>query len=289
MTASGSNGAYGGAGQAPAPDRVVAAEADATSAWTRRVAAHNEQFARLAQSPGAIGRPRYNDADASTPELSYLRTILKPSDMVLDVEATAEFSIPAARLTQGVVAFNADTHRIATLELAMREKRVTNIATVREAWPPPTPQRCQVALAAYALHHCSDIGPFLDAMELAASRTCVAILNVDSPRSSLHWLWMEVHREPYERLPALSEFITLLQARGCLFDLRVGSRAPVSYACGAEARRDIRAQLSVVSGSEKDERLQRMLDRALLERDDRFGLAWDREPFGVITWSAPVQ
>ena len=54
------------------------------------------------------------------------------------------------------------------------------------------------------------IGPFLDAMEAATRRRCVAVLGEGAMTTTATLFWEPIHGEPRVRLPALPELLTLL-------------------------------------------------------------------------------
>jgi len=130
-----------------------------------------------------------------------------------------------------------------------------------------------------------DIGPFLDAMESAASRLCIAVLLRQPPPTEADHLWPAVHGVERAALPSLPEFLTLLLARGRLFELRLVGRSPQSYEQPDQVLTFLRQQLWTAPDSDKDRRLQRVARERLQERDGRYALSWAPVSVGIVTWA----
>src|SRR5262249_11218566 len=129
-----------------------------------------------------------------------------------------------------------------------------------------------------------EIGPFLDAMEIAARRLCVAVLLDPSPPHPAEPFWPPVHGEARVSLPALTEFLVLLLARGRLFDLRLIEREPTTYDGPDAPLGWLHQQLFVSPDTTKGRRLTELARAAITRRGDRWALSWDPVPLGVVTW-----
>jgi hypothetical protein len=71
-----------------------------------------------------------------------------------------------------------------------------------------------VGLIAHVGYDVEEIGPFLDALEAASRRLCVAVLMERAPASAADPFWPPVHGEVRVPLPALPEAVELLEVRG---------------------------------------------------------------------------
>ena len=71
-----------------------------------------------------------------------------------------------------------------------------------------------VALIAHVGYDVEEIGPFVDGMEAAAGRLCVAVLMEQVPAAAANPFWPPVHGEERVPLPALPDLLELLEARG---------------------------------------------------------------------------
>jgi hypothetical protein len=154
----------------------------------------------------------------------------------------------------------------------MTEHGIHNVRPVRARWPMDpdagSVPRADVALIAHLGYDVERIGEFLDAMEAAAGRLCVAVLAERVPSAPAGPFWPVVHAEERAELPALAEFLAILRSR---------RRAPaVTYA--GRNRRDfasrdavlawLRNQLFVEPGSTADLRLVAELERRMVTSDD---------------------
>ena len=99
------------------------------------------------------------------------------------------------------------------LRTGKAEHGLANLRIVAGAWPAALadlgdPPVADVAFIAHVGYDIEEIGPFLDAMDAAASRMCVAMLTDRSPASVADPFWPEVHgmeRIPLPALPKLAE------------------------------------------------------------------------------------
>jgi hypothetical protein len=85
-------------------------------------------------------------------------------------------------------------------------------------------------------------------------------------------------------LPALPEFLSLLLARGKLFQVRLGARPPMGYPSTDGLIAFLRQQLFVEPGSAKDRVLQDVAREQVREADGRFWISSEATPLGVVTW-----
>jgi hypothetical protein len=146
-----------------------------------------------------------------------------------------------------------------------------------------------VALIAHVGYDIEAIGPFLGAMEAAASRLCVAILMERQPASVADPFWPRVHGETRVSLPALPEFVELLRARGHEPKVSMMERKARRFEGREEVEGFARRQLWVAEGGEKDRRFHEALDDLVVEAPDgTFGLVEQpSSAVGVVSW-APV-
>jgi hypothetical protein len=148
----------------------------------------------------------------------------------------------------------------------------------------PELPRGDVGLMAHVGYDIAEIGPFLDALESAAARLCVAVMGESAMATVATLFWERIHGEPRVRLPALPEMLTLLLARGSLPEVRLVDRVPSTFASLDEALSIPRRQLWLRPGSAKDERLQRLVAGTLEEREGRFAFDWRPTKIGIVSW-----
>jgi hypothetical protein len=143
-----------------------------------------------------------------------------------------------------------------------------------------------VALISHLGYDVEEIGAFLDAMESVARRLCIAVLLDRPPPTEADRFWPAVHDVERAALPALPEFLSLLLARGRLFELRLVHRDQQTYADPDQVLAVLRQQLWTRPGSPKDERLVAALQKRIQERDGRYALSWEPARVGIVTWSS---
>jgi hypothetical protein len=124
-------------------------------------------------------------------------------------------------------------------------------------------------------------------MESVARRLCVAVLMERQPASVADPCWPPVHGEARVALPALPEFVELLQARGREPSVEMVEREPRRFASRDELAGFLRRQLWVEEGSEADARFQTALDSLLVVDEDGRVRLRDQGvlPIGVVCWS----
>ncbi|MEZ0239588.1 MAG: NTP transferase domain-containing protein [Chloroflexota bacterium] len=279
------------------------------AAWAERVRANREQVERVREAPdeGDFYRPvsalfRANPQRTDDPVLHALRSIVRRDDVVLDIGAGAgRYALPLATDVREVIALDPSTAMLAALREAMAEFGITNVRLLDGRWPldPAEPGGAaalgelgplpvaDVALIAHVGYDVEAIGPFLDAMEAAARRTCVAVLMERSPGSMAAPFWPDVHGEARIALPALSDFTELLVARSRSPEVRIVESERRRWTDRGELETFLRHQTWTVPGSDQDGRLQSAIDRrATVELDGTVTLGEEsRLSIGVVVWS----
>ena len=167
-------------------------------------------------------------------------------------------------------------------------RRIENTELRAERWPPASTDeyRADVAFISHVGYDVEAIGPFLDALEAAASRTCVAVLMDRPPPSAFSALWPAVHGEPQSELPGLVEFLALLLARGALPEMRVAATEDWRFDSPAEAETVALRRLWLSPDGPKAARLRDALARTLLHDGDGVRLP-HRSRVGLVTWTPP--
>jgi SAM-dependent methyltransferase len=280
-----------------APTRSAAAAAEA--AWAARVRAHHEQTARLRETPeggdfyAPVSRTFISDPRRSDDEvLDLLVSLAVPDESWLDIGAGAgRYALPLALRVHDVIALDPSPAMLAALREQAAEHGIANVRTVEARWPvdpaaAPAPT-ADAALIANLGYDVEAIGPFLDAMEAAAGRICVAILVDRPPARPAHAFWPPVHGEARAELPALDDFLDLLIARGrSPHEVRV-PRPPHGFAAREELNRWLRNQLFVEPGSAKDAVLARELERRVVDHPDGSVTLASQVPMmtGVVAWA----
>ncbi|MYD74078.1 MAG: class I SAM-dependent methyltransferase [Chloroflexi bacterium] len=205
-------------------DRGSSAE-ELTQAWADRVAANREQAERVREEPasGDHYRPlasafRADPRRIGDSALEALLAVASMADTWVDVGAGAgRFALPLALHVKHVIAIEPSQAMRAELANMQIEHGVTNVEIRNQRWPSDDAaitDMADVALISHVGYDVEQIGPFLDTMERAAARECVALQFDYSPQSLFQQVWPVIHGEEQAHLPGAVEFIELLQARG---------------------------------------------------------------------------
>jgi CTP:molybdopterin cytidylyltransferase MocA/SAM-dependent methyltransferase len=201
------------------------------TAWADRVRANREQVDRVREVPDGVdfyapvrSMFRADPTRTDDPVLAALLAICQVGDTWLDVGAGAgRFALPVARalMTSGgsVIALDTSPSMLDALRDIASEYRISNVRTIEARWPPASASdvadvTSDVVLIAHVGYDIESIGPFVDAMESASRRELVAVLMEQVPASAADVFWPPVHGETRVGLPALRDFIELLEARG---------------------------------------------------------------------------
>lgn len=275
------------------PDALAPAAEDLLRAWAARVRANREQVDQFREAAPedfyapVAGMFRADPRRDDEPTLNVLRTLVQPGDSVLDIGAGGgRYALPLALACREVIAVEPSDGMLRVLREGMEEFSIQNVEPVRVRWPEgaaPSHQ-ADVALIANLGYDVEEIGPFLDAMESAARRLCVAVLLSQPPPTEADRLWPYVHGVERAALPALPEFLRLLLARGRLFEVRLVERSPQTFEQPEQPLPFLRQQLWTAVGSEKDARLQQVLRERVQEREGRYALSWEPAHVGIVTW-----
>ena len=281
---------------APPLDALSPSGLEALRAWGRRVRANREQAERVREGTGAAdfyaavaSDFRADPRREGDPALEVLRTLVRPGETWLDIGAGGgRYALPLARIAGKVIAVEPSPGMQDVLRAGMAENGICNIDVVAARWPmEAAAPAADVALIAHVGYDIEEIGPFLDAMEAAARRLCAAVLVTPSPPHPAEPFWPPIHGEARVPLPALTEFLVLLLARGRLFELRLAERQPLAHATSEGPLRWLRQQLLVGPDTAMGPKLAALAREAIRERDGRWALSWDPVALGIVTWCPP--
>ena len=271
-------------------------------AWARRVRGNRDQVDRVREAPdgqdfyASVSSIFREDPNRSgDPVLDALRTHARASDAWLDIGAGAgRYALPLARTIRRVIALDPSTSMLAALREGMAEHEIGNVEVIEGRWPAVVAENealarelpADVTLIAHVGYDVEAIGPFLDAMERATRRECVAVLMERSPASLAEPFWPPIHGEQRIALPALPAFVDLLRARGREPTVVAVESARRHWPSRGEIERFVRRQTWVVPGSAKDRRMQELIDRWLVEHDDGTVDLSIAEPLtvGLVSW-----
>ncbi|HET9344909.1 MAG TPA: methyltransferase domain-containing protein [Candidatus Limnocylindrales bacterium] len=280
---------------------TTATAAELEAAWAERVRANREQVDRVREVPDHdfyapvsslfVADPRRTGEEA----LDALLTLAEPEDRWLDIGAGAgRYALPLAAQVAEVIAVEPSASMRNALRTGKEEHGLDNVRIVAGAWPSALetlgePPVAEVSFIAHVGYDIEAIGPFVDAMERAAARLCVAMLTDQSPASVADPFWPLVHGMERVPLPALPELVELLRARGRSTEIRRVERAPRTFDSFDGLATFVRRQLWIAEDGEKEERFRAALVGMARERDDD-GWTLASPPvgsIGILTWAPP--
>jgi SAM-dependent methyltransferase len=274
---------------------------DLEAAWAARVRANREQAEGLRETQAGgdfyapvsalfVADPHRTDE----PALAHLRAMARPDQTWLDIGAGAgRYALPLALAAKAVIAVEPSAGMRRALRAGLAEHGIGNVRIVAGAWPESLGRlgrlpAADVSLIAHVGYDIEPIGPFLDAMDAATRRSCVAVLTDCSPASVADPFWPLVHGEERVALPALPELLDLLHARGRRTEVLRTERPTRTFESVAALGAFLRRQLFIAEGSAKDARIRAVLPDRVAERDGAWTLV-DRpaDSIGIVTWGPP--
>jgi hypothetical protein len=267
---------------------------DLLAAWAARVDADHEQVDRCreVEDPAdyyqsVAGRFRADPRRTDDAVLNVLLEQANAADVWFDVGAGAgRYALPIALHVRELIAVDPSPSMLSNLGEDATASGIGNVRTIAARWPmgagAPT---ADVSLIAHVGYDIGQVGPFLDALESASRRLCVAVMGEGAMTIVASLFWQDIYGEPRVRLPAMPELISLLLARGRLPALTWVDRVRPTFESADAALREARRQLWLREGSEKDQKLGGLARDRLIEREGRF--SWDERPskIGIAAWS----
>jgi SAM-dependent methyltransferase len=264
------------------------------AAWAARVQADHEQVERRREvaDPTDFYAPVVNRfrADPRRTDDAVLAALLvhaRPDEVWLDVGAGGgRYALPIALRVREVIAVEPSPSMAATLQDDAGASGIANIRVLHERWPlAEGAAAADVGLIAHVGYDIGAIGQFLEALEGASRRLCLAVMGEAAMTTVATLFWQEIHGEPRTRLPAMPELLSLLLARGRRPSLVWVERTPPTFHNPDDALAMARRQLWLRLGGEKDRRLAALARERLIERDG--GFSWDDRAsrIGIAAWS----
>jgi hypothetical protein len=272
---------------------ILRPSADAALAeWAARIRANREQAERVrgAARTGDFYAPiaqafRAHPHRTGDETLDVLRALAVPGETWIDIGAGGgRYALPLALGAREVIAVEPSAGMRAVLAAGMEESGIANVRVIDSTWPMVERPQADVALIAHVGYDVEAIGPFLEAMEAAASRLCVAVLVAGSPPIAAEPFWPPIHGEARHRLPGLAEFLVLLLARGVLPEVRMLEREPMQFDDPDGPLTWLHQQLFIPDAGPKSDQLRAMVRERVSERDGRWAVSWETLPMGVVSW-----
>jgi molybdenum cofactor cytidylyltransferase len=272
-------------------------------AWGARVRANREQVERLREVPDGTDfyAPvsslfRADPTRTDDPVLDALLALVRSGETWLDIGAGAgRFALPIARALDpsggSVVALDPSRSMLEGLLEIAEDYAVENLRTIEARWPLTDARavadfEADVALIAHVGYDVEEIGPFVEQMEAAAGRLCIAVLMEQVPAAAANPFWPPVHGEERVPLPALPDLLELLEARGRQPSVERIAIEPRRFESRDVLEGFVRRQLWIDPAGPKEKRFQKALDSLAVQSAD----GWTLEgrgvgTVGIVTWA----
>jgi molybdenum cofactor cytidylyltransferase len=270
------------------------------AAWAARVRANREQVERIREV--ADGEDFYAPVNSlfradptrtDDPVLDALLHLVRSGETWLDVGAGAgRFALPIARALDpsggAVVALDPSRSMLEGLSEIAEDYAIENVRAIEATWPPADPRafEADVALIAHVSYDIEAIGPFMDGLEEAAGRLCVAVLMERVPAAAANVFWPPIHGEERVPLPALPDVLELLEARGRRPSLERITTEPRRFDSRQAVEGFVRRQLWIDPAGPKEARFQAALEELAI-KDEHGWTIKGRGPgdIGIVTWA----
>jgi SAM-dependent methyltransferase len=279
---------------------TTATAAELETTWAERVRANRDQVDLVREVPDRdfyapvsslfVADPRRTGEEA----LEALLRLARPDERWLDIGAGAgRYALPLALRVAEVIAVEPSASMRNALRAGKSEHGLENLTLVGAAWPDALaelgePPVADVAFIAHVGYDIEAIGPFIAALEAAATRLCVAVLMERVPAAAANPLWPLVHGEERVPLPALPDLLELLEAMGRRPAVQRIPIEPRRFEGRASLEGFVRRQLWIDPAGPKEGRFQAALDELAVEDGGGWTIKGrDREPVGIVTWAPP--
>ena len=198
-----------------------------------------------------------------------LRSRMMPGETLLDVGAGGgRLALPLALTCRMVTAVEPSPSMCAVLRETAHEYNIENVVIVEAGWLEASVEPADVVLCSHVVYVIEDIGAFVRKMDRHARRMLLAILFQSPPLSQTYGLWEQVHGEKRHALPALPEFLPVLEELGIQPEVtELDQQPPLRFDSFDQARETIAGRIFVNPRTAAMDRLERTLHESLYEEE----------------------
>ena len=250
--------------------------------WNNMVSDEHDQTERLRDpSPpildhwqGLADNFRSDPARVGDPLVDGLLARLRSNHVVIDVGAGAgRLTFPMALRCTCVIAVEPSGSMSSALLDEANRYGINNVKLIQTHWETTEVDAADVVLCAHVVYTCGDIESFVRKLDANATSEVWVVLFDLPPQHNSYPLWGPVHGEERLWLPALSEFEEVLRELKIQYDVQVlESQHPGSFDNHTDAWNQLRRRLFLSQGSEKDNKLGRVLTNILSEKSGKLHL-----------------
>ena len=206
---------------------------------------------------------------------------------VLDVgDHEGRYALPLALRTRWVTVVEPSAAMGDLLSTEAKEANINNISIVNGLWEEVEVDPAQVVLCAKVVCGVAALATFVIKLESHATDRVLILADMESPQEIFSPLWEAVHQDERVNSPAIPEILGVLWESGIypdseMFEPTVGETAPNREA----ALPMLRQMFHVLADTEKDQRLQAIMDELVVQTPDGLaikGAGLRRQ--GLISW-----
>lgn len=265
----------------------------AIQTWDEMVRLEHEQSDRIrGQRPTdswATAAYNFKDDPFRTDDtvVEALRSRLVQGETLLDVGAGGgRLALPLAFTCSAVTAVEPSPSMCAVFRETADEFDIRNASIIESDWLNAAAEPADVVLCSNVLYVIADIGAFVRKLDSHARRLVLVILMRMPPRSQVHHIWETVHGEPRLSLPAVPQFLPVLDELGIQPEItELPEQPPLQFTSREAAVAGVAPQLYVEPGTEEMQRLEQFLERSLQRQDGVWRLG-EAQPVRrcIISW-----
>ena len=206
---------------------------------------------------------------------------------VLDVgDHEVRYALPLALRTRWVTVVEPSPAMGKVLSTKAKEANIENVSIVRGLWEEVEVDPAQVVLCAKIIYGVADLETFILKLESHATDQVLILADMELPQAIFSPLWEAVHQDERVNSPAIPEILRVLWESDIypdseMFEPTVGETAPNREA----ALPMLRQMFHVLADTEKDQRLQAIIDELVVQTPDGLaikGAGLRRQ--GLISW-----
>jgi len=172
------------------------------------------------------------------------------------------------------------------LSTEAKEAKIENVSIVRGLWEEVEVDPAQVVLCAKIIYGVADLETFILKLESHAMDRVLILADMKSPQAIFSHLWGAVHEEELINLPAMPELLSALWELDIYPDLEMFEPTAREIAPNRETALEmLRQMFHVLTDTEKDRRLQAIMDELVIQTPDGLaikGAGLRRQ--GLISW-----
>ena len=238
-------------------------------------------------SKSLASRFRDDPRRVGDPVLDRLDLEVGSKTSVLDVgDGEGRYALPLALRSHWVTVVEPSAALGDLLSTEAKEANIKNISIVKGLWEEVAVDPAQVVLCAKVVYGVAELATFVLKLESHATDRVLILADMESPQAIFSPLWEAVHEEERINSPAIPELLSVLWESGIypdseMFEPTFGETAPNREG----ALQMLRRMFNVLAHTEKDQRLQAIMDELVVQTPDGLaikGAGLRRQ--GLISW-----